>query len=43
MSGCFTPPRFRRVGMGADIIKVFPATSVGPGYLRMSGLFRRSS
>jgi len=35
MPGCFTPTEiFAAWEMGADIIKVFPATSVGPGYLK---------
>jgi 2-dehydro-3-deoxyphosphogluconate aldolase/(4S)-4-hydroxy-2-oxoglutarate aldolase len=35
MPGCFTPTEILAAWeMGADIIKVFPATSVGPGYLR---------
>jgi 2-dehydro-3-deoxyphosphogluconate aldolase / (4S)-4-hydroxy-2-oxoglutarate aldolase len=35
MPGCFTPTEILAAWeMGADIIKVFPATSVGPGYLK---------
>jgi 2-dehydro-3-deoxyphosphogluconate aldolase/(4S)-4-hydroxy-2-oxoglutarate aldolase len=35
MPGCFTPTEILGAWeMGADIIKVFPATSVGPGYLK---------
>jgi 2-dehydro-3-deoxyphosphogluconate aldolase/(4S)-4-hydroxy-2-oxoglutarate aldolase len=35
MPGCFTPTEILNAwDMGADIIKVFPATSVGPGYLK---------
>lgn len=35
MPGCFTPTEILSAWeMGADVIKVFPATSVGPGYLK---------
>jgi 2-dehydro-3-deoxyphosphogluconate aldolase / (4S)-4-hydroxy-2-oxoglutarate aldolase len=35
MPGCFTPTEILDAwDMGADLIKVFPATSVGPGYLK---------
>src|SRR5688500_6418932 len=35
MPGCFSPTEILDAwDMGADIIKVFPATSVGPGYLK---------
>ena len=35
MPGCFTPTEILDAWeMGADIVKVFPATSVGPGYLK---------
>jgi 2-dehydro-3-deoxyphosphogluconate aldolase / (4S)-4-hydroxy-2-oxoglutarate aldolase len=35
MPGCFTPTEILAAWeMGADIIKVFPATSVGPGYIK---------
>jgi 2-dehydro-3-deoxyphosphogluconate aldolase/(4S)-4-hydroxy-2-oxoglutarate aldolase len=35
MPGCFTPTEILSAwDMGADVIKVFPATSVGPGYLK---------
>lgn len=35
MPGCFTPTEILDAWeMGADVIKVFPATSVGPGYLK---------
>lgn len=35
MPGCFTPTEILEAwDMGADIVKVFPATSVGPGYLK---------
>jgi 2-dehydro-3-deoxyphosphogluconate aldolase/(4S)-4-hydroxy-2-oxoglutarate aldolase len=33
--GCFTPTEILAAwDLGADIVKVFPATSVGPGYLK---------
>ena len=35
MPGCFTPTEILEAwDMGADLVKVFPATSVGPGYLK---------
>jgi 2-dehydro-3-deoxyphosphogluconate aldolase / (4S)-4-hydroxy-2-oxoglutarate aldolase len=35
MPGCFTPTEILAAwDLGADIVKVFPATSVGPGYLK---------
>ena len=35
MPGCFTPTEiFEAWDMGADLVKVFPATSVGPGYIK---------
>lgn len=35
LPGCFTPSEILHAWeMGADIIKVFPATALGPGYLR---------
>ncbi len=35
MPGCFTPTEILTAwDLGADIVKVFPATSVGPGYLK---------
>ena len=35
MPGCFSPTEMLRAWQaGGDIIKVFPATSVGPGYLK---------
>jgi 2-dehydro-3-deoxyphosphogluconate aldolase/(4S)-4-hydroxy-2-oxoglutarate aldolase len=35
MPGCFTPTEILDAwDMGADLVKVFPATSVGPGYLK---------
>lgn len=35
MPGCFTPTEiFDAAEAGADIVKVFPATSLGPGYLK---------
>jgi len=35
MPGCFTPTEiFEAAAAGADIVKVFPATSLGPGYLK---------
>lgn len=35
MPGCFSPTEILDAwDMGADVIKVFPATSVGPGYLK---------
>lgn len=35
MPGCFTPTEILDAwDAGADIVKVFPATTVGPGYLR---------
>jgi 2-dehydro-3-deoxyphosphogluconate aldolase/(4S)-4-hydroxy-2-oxoglutarate aldolase len=35
MPGCFTPTEILRAWqVGADIIKVFPATTLGPGYLK---------
>ena len=35
MPGCFSPTEILDAwDMGADIIKVFPATSVGPGYIK---------
>ena len=35
MPGCFTPTEMLRAWeIGADIIKVFPATTLGPGYLK---------
>lgn len=35
MPGCFTPTEMLRAWqLGADVIKVFPATSLGPGYLK---------
>ena len=35
MPGCFTPTEILAAwDMGADVVKVFPATSVGPGYLK---------
>jgi 2-dehydro-3-deoxyphosphogluconate aldolase/(4S)-4-hydroxy-2-oxoglutarate aldolase len=35
MPGCFSPTEILDAwDAGADIVKVFPATSVGPGYLR---------
>ena len=35
MPGCFTPTEILDAwDLGADIVKVFPATSVGPGYLK---------
>jgi 2-dehydro-3-deoxyphosphogluconate aldolase/(4S)-4-hydroxy-2-oxoglutarate aldolase len=35
MPGCFTPTEILEAwDLGADIVKVFPATSVGPGYLK---------
>lgn len=35
MPGCFTPTEiFEAAEAGADIVKVFPATSLGPGYLK---------
>ena len=35
MPGCFTPTEILDAwDAGADVVKVFPATSVGPGYLK---------
>lgn len=35
MPGCFSPTEILDAwDMGADVIKVFPATSVGPGYVK---------
>lgn len=35
MPGCFTPTEMLHAWrLGADLIKVFPATSLGPGYLK---------
>jgi 2-dehydro-3-deoxyphosphogluconate aldolase/(4S)-4-hydroxy-2-oxoglutarate aldolase len=35
MPGCFTPTEILAAwDLGADVVKVFPATSVGPGYLK---------
>ena len=35
MPGCFTPTEILTAwDLGADVVKVFPATSVGPGYLK---------
>jgi 2-dehydro-3-deoxyphosphogluconate aldolase/(4S)-4-hydroxy-2-oxoglutarate aldolase len=35
MPGCFSPTEILDAwDMGADVIKVFPATSLGPGYLK---------
>jgi 2-dehydro-3-deoxyphosphogluconate aldolase/(4S)-4-hydroxy-2-oxoglutarate aldolase len=35
MPGCFTPTEILAAWeIGADVVKVFPATSVGPGYLK---------
>lgn len=35
MPGCFSPTEiFAAWEMGADIVKVFPATSLGPGYFK---------
>ena len=35
MPGCFTPTEILSAwDAGADVVKVFPATSVGPGYLK---------
>ena len=35
MPGCFTPTEILAAwDLGADIVKVFPATSVGPGYFK---------
>lgn len=35
MPGCFTPTEILQAwDWGADIVKVFPATSVGPGYFK---------
>jgi 2-dehydro-3-deoxyphosphogluconate aldolase/(4S)-4-hydroxy-2-oxoglutarate aldolase len=35
MPGCFSPTEMLRAWqLGADIIKVFPATGLGPGYLK---------
>jgi 2-dehydro-3-deoxyphosphogluconate aldolase / (4S)-4-hydroxy-2-oxoglutarate aldolase len=35
MPGCFSPTEILDAWeMGADVIKVFPATSVGPGYIK---------
>jgi 2-dehydro-3-deoxyphosphogluconate aldolase/(4S)-4-hydroxy-2-oxoglutarate aldolase len=35
MPGCFTPTEMLRAWeIGADIIKVFPATTLGPGYVK---------
>ena len=35
MPGCFTPTEILAAwDLGADVIKVFPATSVGPGYVK---------
>ena len=35
LPGCFTPTEILTAWeLGADLVKVFPATSVGPGYLR---------
>ena len=35
MPGCFTPTEILAAwDVGADVVKVFPATSVGPGYLK---------
>src|SRR5918999_279929 len=35
MPGCFSPTEILDAwDMGADVIKVFPATSVGPGYIK---------
>jgi 2-dehydro-3-deoxyphosphogluconate aldolase/(4S)-4-hydroxy-2-oxoglutarate aldolase len=35
MPGCFTPTEMLFAWrLGADLIKVFPATSLGPGYLK---------
>ena len=35
MPGCFSPTDIRGAwDAGADLVKVFPATSVGPGYLK---------
>jgi 2-dehydro-3-deoxyphosphogluconate aldolase/(4S)-4-hydroxy-2-oxoglutarate aldolase len=35
MPGCFTPTEILDAwDAGADIVKVFPATAVGPGYLK---------
>jgi 2-dehydro-3-deoxyphosphogluconate aldolase/(4S)-4-hydroxy-2-oxoglutarate aldolase len=35
MPGCFSPTEiFRAWQLGADIVKVFPATGLGPGYIK---------
>jgi 2-dehydro-3-deoxyphosphogluconate aldolase/(4S)-4-hydroxy-2-oxoglutarate aldolase len=35
MPGCFSPTEILRAWqLGADIVKVFPATSLGPGYIK---------
>ena len=35
MPGCFTPTEILRAWqLGADIVKVFPATSLGPGFIK---------
>ena len=35
MPGCFTPSEILAAwDLGADVVKVFPATSVGPGYIK---------
>jgi 2-dehydro-3-deoxyphosphogluconate aldolase/(4S)-4-hydroxy-2-oxoglutarate aldolase len=35
LPGCFTPTEILTAWeLGADVVKVFPATSVGPGYLK---------
>lgn len=35
LPGCFTPTEILTAwDLGADVVKVFPATSVGPGYLK---------
>jgi 2-dehydro-3-deoxyphosphogluconate aldolase/(4S)-4-hydroxy-2-oxoglutarate aldolase len=35
MPGCFTPTEILNAWeLGADVVKVFPATSVGPGYFK---------
>lgn len=35
MPGCFSPTEILRAWqLGADVVKVFPATSLGPGYIK---------